>query len=42
MKQTCDNWNAWTNKNVVDQIDSGLKKRGRTTPLRERMVRRRL
>jgi hypothetical protein len=42
MKQTCDNWDAWTSKNTVDQIDSGLKKRGSSPPLRERKVRRRL
>jgi hypothetical protein len=28
--ETCQNWDAFTNKNVVDQIDSGLKKRERT------------
>jgi hypothetical protein len=27
MAETCTDWNAFTNKNVVDQIDSGLKKR---------------
>jgi hypothetical protein len=42
MKQTCDNWDAWTSNNVVDQIDSGLKKRGSSSPLRERKVRRSL
>lgn len=25
LQQTCDAWMAWTNRNVVDQIDSGLK-----------------
>ena len=35
MPQTCTDWNAYTSKNVVEQIDSGLKKR-------ERVVRKRL
>jgi hypothetical protein len=30
MTQTCKNWDAFTKRNVVDQIDSGLKKRGQT------------
>ncbi len=29
MAQTCRDWDAWSNRNVVDQIDSGLKKRER-------------
>ena len=29
MPQTCTDWNAYTSKNVVAQIDSGLKKRER-------------
>jgi len=24
MAQTCRDWSAWTNKNIPDQIDSGL------------------
>ncbi len=24
MQETCDSWEAWTKKNVVDQIDSGI------------------
>lgn len=24
MQQTCDDWDAWSNRNVVDQIDDGL------------------
>lgn len=35
MAQTCRDWDKWSNRNVVDQIDSGLKKR-------ERAVRRKL
>lgn len=27
MKQTCEDWNEYTSKNVVDQIDSGLRLR---------------
>jgi len=23
LQQTCANWNAWSTKNIVDQIDSG-------------------
>jgi len=26
LQQTCDDWNAYSSKAVVDQIDSGLKK----------------
>jgi hypothetical protein len=33
MAETCTKWDAFTKNNVVDQIDSGLRKR-------ERMVRR--
>jgi hypothetical protein len=29
MAQTCKDWDAYTNKNVVEQIDSGLRKRER-------------
>ncbi len=37
MAQTCKDWDAWSSKNVVDEIDSGLKRR-----MRERVIRRRL
>src|ERR1700732_3248125 len=30
MAETCTKWDAFTKKNVVDQIDSGLRKRERT------------
>ena len=30
MPQTCDDWQRYTNKNVVEQIDSGLKRRERS------------
>jgi len=29
MAQTCRDWDKWTSKNMVNQIDSGLKKRDR-------------
>ncbi len=34
MAQTCTDWNVWTSKNVVDQIDSDVKERRvfRSTP----------
>ena len=28
MQQTCDDWNKYSAGTVVDQIDSGLRKRG--------------
>jgi hypothetical protein len=30
MAETCTKWDAFTKMNVVDQIDSGLRKRERT------------
>jgi hypothetical protein len=38
MAQTCRDWDAWSSRNVVDEIDSGLRRR---RP-RERVIRKSL